>query len=102
MTAAPAPANTVSQYITDLSAFSDLVNCAQTALSYRVQSLTNSLCPTGAPELASCACTKNQNSLAVSSALKSAVNSACGGTEDALSVQAVFAGYCMSLSQTLF
>jgi hypothetical protein len=93
----PPPAGaSVSQYLTDLTAYSILAPCAAGALSYIIQSLTNQLCPSAAPALASCACTKNQNSLAVSEKINNMVFEDCGTThtEDVTSAQAVFAGYC--------
>lgn len=96
----PTPtAGAVSNYITDLSAFSDLGPCAGSALSQAVQSLATAAygkCPSGASALESCACTKNQNSLAVSENINTQVSYSCGSThtEDITSAQAVFAGYC--------
>jgi hypothetical protein len=95
--AVPTPTSgAISRYITDLSAFSDLAPCAQTALSYSVQGLTNSKCPSGASILQSCACTKGQISLSISEALSTAVSYTCGSTHtaDIASAQAIFAGYC--------
>ena len=37
----------VTQYITDLPAYSGLGGCAAYGLSYAVQGMTNSLCPPG-------------------------------------------------------
>jgi hypothetical protein len=95
-TAAPAT-NTISQYITDFPAFSDLAPCAESAVSDIVQGLTEEICPSGASALASCACTKNQNSMYVSDKIGSNILSGyCGTThsEDVASAQAVFAAYC--------
>lgn len=95
--AVPTPtAGAVSKYITDLPAFSDLGPCAGSALSYVVQYLTNAKCPTGASALESCACTKGQNSLAISESLSTYVSYSCGSShsQDITSAQAVFAGYC--------
>jgi hypothetical protein len=95
--AVPSPSSgAVSKYITDLSAFSDLGPCAGSALSYVVQHLTGEKCPSGASALESCACTKDQISLAVSGSLSYYVTYSCGSThsEDIASAQAVFAGYC--------
>lgn len=97
MTAAPGP-NSVSQYITDLSAFSELAPCASGGLSYQIMGMTNSICPTqgGASAMASCVCSKNQNSLAASESLNSQIKFTCGSTHsaDISSAQAVLAGYC--------
>jgi len=95
VTAAAGP-TLVSQYITDLAAFSYLAPCAAHAVSYAVQYMTYSLCPGDASALNSCACTKNQNSYAVSQSINSNVKYSCGTTHtaDMSSAQAVFAGYC--------
>ncbi|KAH8684576.1 hypothetical protein BGZ60DRAFT_426944 [Tricladium varicosporioides] len=98
-TAAPtstAAAAGVTAFITDLAEFNDLVGCARSALSYAVQSLTRYQCPSNAADLQSCACTKNQNSLAASGSINSQVSYGCGSTHtaDVSSAQAVFAGYC--------
>ena len=93
----PAPSPTmVSVYITDLPAFSNLAGCAASALSYVVLDMTNTDCPPAPSALASCACSKNQNSLAASESINSQVFYSCGSThtEDLTSAQAVFAGYC--------
>jgi hypothetical protein len=92
----PVKSNTVSQYITDLPAFSLLGPCAGEALSYAVQILTHNDCPSGQSALASCACTKNQNSLSVSEDVNSLVLEYCGSTHsaDVTSAQGVFSGYC--------
>jgi hypothetical protein len=93
--AAPSP-TMVSVYITDLPAFSNLAGCAASALSYVVLGLTNTDCPPAPSALASCACSKNQNSLAASESINNQVFYSCGSThtEDLTSAQAVFAGYC--------
>ena len=92
----PVNANAVTQYISDLPAFSNLGPCAGEALSYAVQGLTRNDCPSAQADLASCACTKNQNSLSVSEEVNSLVFEYCGSThsEDVTSAQLVFAGYC--------
>lgn len=59
--------------------------------------LTHSICNTLGPSaLASCVCSKNQNSLAISGSLVSQIKFTCGSThtEDITSAQAVLAGYC--------
>jgi len=92
----PSPTNGVTEYITQIPAWSDLGPCAGSALEYLVQSLTYQQCPPGAPALVSCACLKDQNSLLVSEGINSQVTESCGTThsEDVASAQAVFAGYC--------
>jgi hypothetical protein len=95
----------VSQYITDLSAYANLASCAQSAISYVVQDLTESLCPTGFSALASCACSKNQNALAASEGINTQVFEECGSThtEDLTSAHALFSGYCgMAAGTTSF
>jgi hypothetical protein len=89
-------AASVSQYITELSAYSDLAPCAASGLSYVLDAQTEENCPPGASALASCACSKNQNSLDISRSIRSSVFYECGSThtEDATSAQAIFAGYC--------
>jgi hypothetical protein len=96
VTTQPANSNAVTQYIADLPAFSLLGPCAGSALSYAVQVLTHNDCPSAQAELASCACTKNQNSLSVSEYVNSLVLEYCGSThsEDVTSAQGVFSGYC--------
>ncbi|KAF8859355.1 hypothetical protein BDZ45DRAFT_742392 [Acephala macrosclerotiorum] len=97
ITTAPPGPNAVTQYITDLSAFSDLAPCASGGLQYLIMGMTNSICPTGGPSaLASCVCSKNQNSLAASESINSEIKFTCGSThtEDITSAQAVLAGYC--------
>ena len=46
----------VTQYITDLPAYSDLGGCASDAVSYVVQGLTNEKCPAAASFLVSYLC----------------------------------------------
>ncbi len=96
VTTAPPGSNAVSLYITDIAAYNDLAPCAGSGLSYVVQSLTYNKCPPGASALASCACSKNQNSLAASASINRNVESYCGTihSEDVASAQAVFSGYC--------
>ncbi|CAG8950149.1 hypothetical protein HYFRA_00008384 [Hymenoscyphus fraxineus] len=86
----------VSQFVTDLPAFTNLAPCAGSAISYAMASLTYKDCPSEAAGLQSCACTKNQNSARITQALNSQVGSYCGSTrtEDKTSAQAFFAGYC--------
>lgn len=92
----PPITNGVSQYITDLPAYSDLGPCASNALGYIVGSMTYNKCPGAASALVSCACLKNQNSLLISGDINKSVFSSCGTThsQDVASAHAVFAGYC--------
>ncbi|KAF4632516.1 hypothetical protein G7Y89_g5603 [Cudoniella acicularis] len=90
-------ASGVTQFITDLPAFAYLAPCAQSGLSYAIQNAAKNDCPTQASGLQSCACTKDQNSLAASENINSDVSEYCDGpthTADISSAQAVFAGYC--------
>lgn len=86
----------VSQFVTDVPAYTNLAPCAGSAISYAIASLTYKDCPSEAAGLQSCACTKNQNSAKVTAALNSQVGSSCGSTrsEDKTSAQAFFAAYC--------
>ncbi|KAK0709615.1 hypothetical protein B0T26DRAFT_679006 [Lasiosphaeria miniovina] len=91
----PTPVTPVSAYITDFPEFGNLAYCASYYLSYVVNSLTQDACPTDATALASCACSKNQNSLVISQDINTSVKSACSGhTADVSSAQAMFAAYC--------
>ncbi|SPQ26936.1 cbddf3d4-5658-4a1e-a938-51918f1b561a [Thermothielavioides terrestris] len=85
----------VSVYITDIPEVSNLAPCARSAMSYVVQSMTYTYCPSDAPALASCACLKNQNSVAVSRIIYTSVKEYCAGhTADISSAEAMFAAYC--------
>ncbi|KAH7370670.1 hypothetical protein BKA65DRAFT_562540 [Rhexocercosporidium sp. MPI-PUGE-AT-0058] len=90
--AAPA----VSDYIWDISAFSDLAPCAGSALSNVVGRMTSSLCHDDPTALASCVCTKNQHSRSLSTDIKSSVQWSCGSTatDDISSALAIWDGYC--------
>lgn len=83
-------------YVTDLPVFSNLAPCAANAVSGVVQGLTESQCPPGVTALASCACSKNQNSATVAESISSLVLYTCGSTatEDVSSASAVFGDYC--------
>ncbi|KAL2016312.1 hypothetical protein VTK56DRAFT_3883 [Thermocarpiscus australiensis] len=85
----------VSVYITDIPEVEYLAPCAKSALTYAVGTMSYDKCPSDAPALASCACSKNQNSLVVSQIINSLAKSSCSGrTVDVSSAQAMFAGYC--------
>jgi hypothetical protein len=83
-------------YVTDLPNFSALAPCASAALKYAVQSLTYEKCPEAVTALESCACTKDNNAVAVSSTIASNVLESCGATasEDVSSASVVFDNYC--------
>ncbi|KAK4107977.1 hypothetical protein N656DRAFT_718965 [Canariomyces notabilis] len=85
----------VSAYITDIPDVGYLAPCAQSGLSYAIQTLTYARCPPEAPALASCACSKNQNSLLVSQLINSSVKYSCSSiAADVSSAHAMFAAYC--------
>ncbi|KAI1410493.1 hypothetical protein F5Y13DRAFT_202290 [Hypoxylon sp. FL1857] len=91
----PVPSNPVTQYITDFPAWQELAPCAAAGLSYIVQSMTYDLCPAEPSLLATCVCSKNQNSLLASQGINTSVKYSCSShTADIESAQAVFAGYC--------
>ncbi|KAL2136443.1 hypothetical protein VTI74DRAFT_3676 [Chaetomium olivicolor] len=74
---------------------SGVIGTHDLASSQLTQAQTYSRCPTEAPALASCACAKNQNSLAVSSLINTSAKSSCSGhMQDVSSAQAMFAAYC--------
>lgn len=54
--------------------------CAQSALSYNVQSQTNDKCPEAVTDLQSCVCTKNNNLAAISSKISVSISYSCGST----------------------
>lgn len=79
-------------YVTDLPIFSSLAPCAQYAVSYQVQDLTESTCPQAVTALESCACSQDHNGASVASAIASNVLEYCSSTatEDVASASAVF------------
>lgn len=79
-------------YVTDLPIFTSLAPCAQYAVSYQVLGLTESACPEAVTALESCACSKDQNSASVASAISSNIFEECDATdtEDVASASAVF------------
>lgn len=83
-------------YITDLPIYASLAPCAMSGVSYVVQGLTRSKCPSGVTELASCACTKDGNSDAALVSITSNVKYYCASTatEDIASASVVFNAYC--------
>ncbi|KAM7184547.1 hypothetical protein V8F33_012924 [Rhypophila sp. PSN 637] len=91
----PGPATPVEVYITDIPEFEFLAPCAASAVSYAVNSMTYYNCPSDAPLLATCACSKNQNSLLISQVINTSAKSSCSGhTADVTSAQAFFNAYC--------
>ncbi|KAE9380440.1 hypothetical protein N431DRAFT_395306 [Stipitochalara longipes BDJ] len=100
-TAFPSPSylpGDVTYYITDLPSYSSLATCAQFAVSYPVMPLGNDGgdCPSAPLGFVSCACVKDQNSQALTSAIISQAKEQCGTTADSdvSSALGVFAYYC--------
>ena len=100
-TAFPSPSylpGDVTYYITDLPQYSSLATCAQYAVSYPVMSFGNldGDCPSAPLGFVSCACVKDQNSQALSSAIISQAKEECGTTANAAvsSALGVFDYYC--------
>ncbi|KAK2041730.1 hypothetical protein LZ31DRAFT_633155 [Colletotrichum somersetense] len=83
-------------YVTDLSIYTLLAPCAQTALSYNVFTQTYSACGEAPTDLQSCICTKNNNLAAVSTSISKSISYSCGATasEDQTSAAAVLSQYC--------
>ncbi|RYP88158.1 hypothetical protein DL770_004663 [Monosporascus sp. CRB-9-2] len=100
----PEPAEPVSEYIVDLSAYQELAPCAMSGVSRALASMTYDMCLGDASHLATCACMKNQNSLVVSQGINSNVSSVITSdvqywcestaTEDISSALQVFDYYC--------
>lgn len=80
----------------DVPLYSSLAPCARSAVSYAINSLTYSKCPEGITALQSCACTKDQNAVAIQSTISKSVSYSCGATatEDMASASQVFFQYC--------
>jgi len=98
-TSFPSPGSipgTITYYITDLPTYNSLAPCAASAVSEVVLGLTETYCPSAPNALASCACFKNQNSAAISSAVVSYVEYECSSTAsaDVTSAVEVFNFYC--------
>jgi hypothetical protein len=98
-TSFPSPSSipgTMTYFITDLPTFGSLASCAATAVSDVVQGLTETYCQSAPNALASCACFKDQNSVAISSAIVSWVEYECPSTAsaDITSAIGVFNFYC--------
>ncbi|KAI1768619.1 hypothetical protein GGR53DRAFT_517776 [Hypoxylon sp. FL1150] len=85
------------QYITDFPAWQERAPCAASGLSY----ITYDLCNAEPSLLATCVCSKNQNSLLASQGINTSVKYSCSShTADIESAQAVFAGYCSLVEGT--
>lgn len=84
-------------YLTNIPAAATLVPCASTGFVYAVNSITSDCPPLAGPTAqASCACLKDQNSVAVSQYIVSRVALECSSTatEDINSAVSVFSDYC--------
>ncbi|KAK1986959.1 hypothetical protein LZ30DRAFT_580992 [Colletotrichum cereale] len=83
-------------YVTDLSIYTLLAPCAQTALSYNIFTQTYSACGEAPTDLQSCICTKDNNLAAVSTSVSKSVSYSSGSTasEDQTSAAAVLSQYC--------
>lgn len=91
----PEPSITVSQLIGDIAEIQYLAPCASSQVSYAVMNMADDLCPPDAAHLATCVCSKNQNSLRVSATINAMVGDACESqTADISSAQAFYAAYC--------
>lgn len=88
----------MTYYITDLPTFQSLAPCAASAITEIFGSLTGYYgdCPSAPAALASCACTKDQNSAFVSSLFVYSVKEYCSSTasDDVTSALGVFNYYC--------
>ncbi|KAI0164005.1 hypothetical protein GGR57DRAFT_272348 [Xylariaceae sp. FL1272] len=91
-------------YVTDLSIFTVLAPCAQSAVSYAVQSLTYDVCPEAVTALQDCVCDQDNNFASVSSEVDSWVGYSCGktATDAANSAQTVLNAYCTQTSTFSF
>ncbi|KAK0617425.1 hypothetical protein B0T14DRAFT_403750, partial [Immersiella caudata] len=91
----PTPAFPVEAYITEVAEIAVLAPCAASALGWGLNSLTYSECPSDAPALASCVCTKNRNSQVARSVISSSAKYSCSShTPDVSSALAFFDAYC--------
>ncbi|TEA12339.1 hypothetical protein C8034_v006037 [Colletotrichum sidae] len=95
-------ANIVTQYATDLPAFSNMAPCAQSGVAYAISSMT-SLCPEAASLMAPCICAKNDNSARVSRSVASLVRYSCSNAADVTSAGEFYNAYCaMNKGTTAF
>ncbi|EPE08476.1 hypothetical protein F503_01259 [Ophiostoma piceae UAMH 11346] len=91
----PQPSVTVSQFVNDIAEMQYLAPCAYSQVSIAIMDMADNLCPSDAPHLATCVCSKNQNSLAISAKINTNVGQACKlQTADISSAQAFYAAYC--------
>ncbi|OLN85265.1 hypothetical protein CCHL11_04378 [Colletotrichum chlorophyti] len=95
-------ANLVTQFATDIAAFSNMAPCAQSGVSYALSSMT-SLCPEPASLMAPCVCARNDNSARVSRSIASLVRYSCSNAADVTSGLAFYDAYCaMNKGTTAF
>ncbi|TDZ15354.1 hypothetical protein Cob_v011694 [Colletotrichum orbiculare MAFF 240422] len=95
-------ANIVTQYATDLPAFSNMAPCAQSGVAYAISSMT-SLCPEAASLMAPCICAKNDNSARVSRSVASLVRYSCSNAADVTAAGEFYNAYCaMNKGTTAF
>ncbi|OHE98240.1 hypothetical protein CORC01_06437 [Colletotrichum orchidophilum] len=83
-------------YVTDLSIYTLLAPCVQTAVSYNIFSQTYTACGEAPTDLQSCICTKNNNLAAISTSISKSISYNCGSTasDDQASAAAVISQYC--------
>ena len=76
--------------------YSELAPCAMSAVSYALDDLTLSICPSGITALQSCACTKDNNAAGIATTISKSVSYQCGSTatDDFASASQVFFQYC--------
>jgi hypothetical protein len=91
-------------YVTDLPIFTSLAPCAQYAVSYQVLGLTELACPQAVTALESCACSQDNNSASVASAIASNILEDCDATdtEDVASASKVFSRQASTLFSSEF
>lgn len=91
----PTPAFPVQAFVTEVAEIGVLAPCAASAVGYGVNSLTYSNCPSDAPALAACVCTKNKNSQLVKSIISTSARYSCSShTADVSSALAFFDAFC--------
>ncbi|KAK1755663.1 hypothetical protein QBC47DRAFT_360566 [Echria macrotheca] len=91
----PTATSPVNAYITEVAEIGALAKCAQSALGYGVASLTWTQCPSDAPALASCACSKNGVSALATRLISSSAKYSCSShTADVSSALDFFAAFC--------
>ncbi|KAI1326560.1 hypothetical protein F5Y16DRAFT_226612 [Xylariaceae sp. FL0255] len=83
-------------YVTDLSIFTVVAPCVQTAISDVIFYLTDSLCQSDAPALQSCVCSQDNNFPSISKTISEGVSDACGSTasDNQATAATVLLAYC--------